>query len=207
MKKYVVLGIILEVLITGASIVCYFYFYNNDTTQPLVNFLQIIIQSTITGLITFGGLFFTIWSQEHQTKMKEDKNICPCIIAKKIENITAQRKVTSIKETSETIICTTDEDIRIVKCTFCNCKNTYGLNLFINSKNGNILLSNIKDNDFTLSLAISCTDGYIYFYYEDIYGQKYRQKLTYKYSGSLSEQLRFISYQPERIRKNVSKYK
>lgn len=207
MKKYVVLGIILEVLIIGASIVCYFCFYNNDTTQPLVNFLQIIIQSTITGLITFGGLFFTIWSQEHQTKMKEDKNICPCIIAKKIENITAQRKVTSIKETSETIICTTDEDIRIVKCTFCNCKNTYGLNLFINSKNGNILLSNIKDNDFTLSLAISCTDGYIYFYYEDIYGQKYRQKLTYKYSGSLSEQLRFISYQPERIRKNVSKYK
>ena len=142
-------------------------------------------------------------SQEHQNKTKERKELCPCIIVKKTDSLTAKRDISSVKETSNTIISTADQEIRTVDCVFCNCKNNYCLNLCIQERNKKILLGSVKDAEFKLSLALSSTDGVLTFYFEDIYGVKYKQKIAYTYSVTIRNELQFISKQPERIKKNV----
>ena len=198
MKKFVILAIILDLLII---FIAYNAFQNNylgDENQRIVDISKLVLQSTVTGVVTFTGLLLTIFSQDNQSKRKEQLKLCACLIIKNSSGASASKDITCIKNNPKVIVCDDKPQIRTVECMVENCKKNYALNLSIESVHGEVKLGTIKDECRNIQLALKKEEtGELVFKFEDIYGLKYKQKIVYEYQQHINT-FQFISKQPKR---------
>lgn len=172
--------------------------FSGNENEKITEISKLVLQSTVTGIITFAGLFLTIYSQDNSFKKKEQMQLCACLIIKNSCGTSASKDISSIISNPQVIICCEESQLRTVECVFVNCKNNYALNLSLVAINGEVKLGTIKDDDLHLQLALKEEKvGRLIFNFEDIYGLKYRQKIVYEYQQYANE-FQFISHQPKR---------
>ena len=198
MKKYVLLAIILDLFIICMSYSAFKNNFSGEESQKIAEISKLVFQATVTGAVTFSGLFLTICSQDNQVTKKERMELCACMVIKDSHGTSASKEISSISNNKNVVICSNEGLVRTVECTIENCKNNYALNLSIKSINGEIKLGTIKDNHINLQLALKeGNKGIFVFKFEDIYGLKYMQEISYEYQQTTNE-FQFISHQPKR---------
>ena len=147
MKKLVIIIICCFVF---SGIIIYYYCYSKNSLetfdQQIVTVSKIMIQSICTGTVTFLGLFFTIYSQEIQSKERIRIELCPCFI------ITSNGKPSTTKEynhdlSNNMIVCCNSRKIREVECNIINCRNNFGLNILISKNNSKRYIGSLNYNE------------------------------------------------------------
>lgn len=199
-KKFVLLALILVLLLAGLSSWGVYHYYFDEFHPQIVDLSKIILQAMLTGAVTFLGLFFTIFSQEGQNKKQKELDFCPCIIVNDFGGLSTTRDIGSINDTEKIVVCCSDDIIRTIDLSICNCKFNYGLNLSVESNSGEYYLGNIKNENINIKITLKNDDYYLVFKFEDAYGLKYEQKIKYQYDNKMKS-IRFISCQPTRRKK------
>lgn len=197
MKKFIAITLLVDLIIVIAAVSLFVCNSNNLLEQNIVDICRILIQSTITGAITFIGLLLTFLSQEQQTKNKNQLDIRPCFIIENCSSLSAKMNQKNIPKNSNAVMCSSSTELRTVECSIVNCKNNYGLNVNIQTIEGFYKLGNIKTENIELLLVVDGTKGdEILIIFEDVYGCSYEQKIKYTYQNN--NQIVFTSKQPER---------
>lgn len=198
MKKIVFLVIILDLFLINIAYERLKSNYVGDGNELIVETSSMIMQSTITGAVTFIGLYLTCLSQDMQDTRKERMELCPCIVVKDSLSPSVIKDENSISKNQKIIICSNMNKVRTVTCSIMNCKKNYVLNLSIRDKNGNREVGTIINEIFTLELALNAENkGELIFEFQNIYGLKYKQKIIYEYQSGIKNYY-FISNQPKR---------
>ena len=155
MKKFVVISLLIDLIIVIIAVSVFIFNSSDSVEQQIVDVCKIIIQATITGTITFTGLLLTFLSQEQQIKNKNKLELCPCFIIENCNSLSAIKTKDDIAKNSGVLICSTAANIRTVECAIVNCKDTYGLNVSLETCDGAYKLGNLKSQDIELILAVN----------------------------------------------------
>ncbi len=197
MKKIVLSAIaICFAAIAVASIAM--IFCEENCTLAVNSISKIVMQSTLTGVITFLGLLFTLSSQEQRYRTENEVVNCPSIVVcPQSSPPSGEIKTNRIVANLPIIYCTSETTKRTVDCTCINCRNNYALNVYVvqNDTKQFISLHNNK-KELTLVLSSKKEDSFEIFF-ENIYGIRYRQKIDYNFQDGYKEVI-FISSPPER---------
>lgn len=191
MMRKIVLFIIL-LFVVCVFILCFvFHMYSNENiSAQIVTISKIMLQSVISGLVTFLGLFITISFNEYQIKQKELIKIRPVLYFEPIEMASALiKKKTIIK--SDGFNCSNSKKVRKLTCTLCNSENNSVKNIYLKKLLSINMESNYSDtsNDNNLyCLYLNAENSSIlnrfYIQYEDIMGNKYKQTVKYKFDSN-----------------------
>lgn len=200
MKKIIIfticICIIVEIVVTGA----FMYLSQDECSEKLVVVAQIILQAILSGVVTFVGLFFTILSQERQANDSFILQQRPCFIIDPPNYASVKSVLSEITTKQSLIICHEDGEVRTSQCVLKNVKDNYGINVFIRSENSNLnYIGNFsKDYGKNVQLVLKAQeDGEFWVEFEDVYGNKYKQKINYKYLDGQNK-YQFFSNQPQR---------
>ncbi|MBQ9887424.1 MAG: hypothetical protein IJM37_11295 [Lachnospiraceae bacterium] len=184
MKKFII-GIILSFIIIGIILCFILIKYSNESLETQITTIsKILLQSIVSGFVTFLGLFMTISFNEYQNKQNEKNKICPKFYLVPKERASALKKINVIDE-KNFFICTYSKNAREIECEIKNTRECKAKKIFI-KKNLNIKkkIKNLecKDNICFLTLGNNCRFYRSFkIFFEDVMGNKYKQKIKYKY--------------------------
>lgn len=166
MNRTVWLIIIVLVIV---SVVCT---VNYDFTSEKGNEIYVLIlEGTISGLVTLGGLVFTFYKQEQISR-------CPCFVIEQ-KHLATTRVEYSYLDKRYSIVCCDEntEFVRKVTVDVRNAKDAWALNFTVNGiKQGS--LQGLKSSEKTLILPDrnnSENIGEITITFQDSYGKQYYQ--------------------------------
>lgn len=150
----------------------------------------LILEGTISGMVTLGGLVFTFYKQEQIAR-------CPCFIIEQKSFSSTKIEYSRIEKTKYIICCDeTTKFVRKVTVDIRNAKNAWAINYSVNGvKQGS--LQGLKSIEKTLVLpdgfASNCKEK-INITFQDVYGTSYSQVI--EFSQRDTEYL-FTSKQPQ----------
>lgn len=201
MKKWVLLAaIICIVIIIGLG----FFIVNNSPCKPietLTNLSKDAIQSILTGVITFLGLFFTMSFQHSQTIREKEEAICPNFVVEASNHASANMQYSDCKQSD---FCSAGDvykgNVRTQKIQIDNCKSTFAVNtiLLTKDKNQSHSVGSITHETITLDCTLEAGSSYFYIQFDDAIGTKYSQKIDYEYQKSLNKYT-FVSHKPTKV--------
>lgn len=200
MKKYVIIVLGVALLLASMFAFLYWEYSPNCKNDVISEVVKIGYQAMLTGTVTFSGLFFTILSQEQQSKKKQRIELCPCIVVTECNVTASDHKVESISATGNVRVCCSDKSVKLAEVTIANCKDNYGINLSLLGNECTYPLGNLAEKEVALKIALSPISNKLVFLFEDVYGLKYRQEIHYQYDGQ--GRISFTAQQPTRRKKS-----
>lgn len=207
MKKNTSIIVVVAVVIIASIIIEIkmknLYFDNSNNTDPekIAEISTIVFQSILSGTITFLGLLFTIVTQGFQNESKEKKQLCPCFIIITKGKVSAEIDKIEIKDEAINVE-KNEKSFRIQDCILINVKNNYALNTyFLGTNNKKQYFENNAEHATILSLALSARGaGNFFVFFEDVYGNKYKQKIKY-FLNDTENEYQFVSKAPKGVNK------
>ncbi len=180
MKKFILFTLLTFTALIVGLIVLYCFYSCSTVEEIIVKIATMMIESLLAGAVTFGGLFFTFMFQERQVKVKDENEACPLFVIEATNNPTAEDNVHIDKDVNEVCDGKNSDKVRKINCTVKNVKGNYALNaeLIMNNSNEKIKIGNNMALRFCL---LSSGEHSLFFRFEDIYGRKYKQEVTYEY--------------------------
>ncbi len=209
MKKYILLTILICIAIVVLSSLLLMNSSKDKEEIKLATISSNIFQATLSGCITFAGLFLTVLSQEQQQKNIQTKELMPCFILKATTIAGPKSGKENILGNNKIINCSNSEELRTIECEITNAKDNYAINVgLVNANDCIFLIGSLGSDKQQLLLALdSLAEGTIIVVFEDVYGHKYKQHITYKYDEGKNKYV-FTSCQPKRrTKKDDKKYK
>ena len=198
MRKLLIL-IISSIIALGVFLCLLFSWNSTDSlNEQIVTLSKIALQSIISGFITFLGLYITISFNERQINRKELIEKRPNLSIDFIGKASSKKNRDTI-DSKNTIICTESKNVRTIDCRIKNLKECEVKRIHI--KHSRIISIEIKCLDkFEVALCenpIKCKRFYIV--YEDVMGNKYQQKVKYKFEKRKSTYAKTTSEPKRRL--------
>lgn len=192
MKWPVVLMIVIAIVI--CTICAFQYDFVNQSGNEVY---KLIFQASLSGTVTFCGLFITIANQEVQQRKLEKKKMCPCMILEQEGVASTERSVNSF-ESTDSVNCIRelqdDKKARSVNVKLINIKdNSWAMNCRIMEKRVCQALKWNKDITIKLILYSEVEDEEILVEFSDVYGVEYKQRIHYSANRG---KYTFVSSQP-----------
>lgn len=199
MKKFIIIAIICCLVIAVISVALFMYYSTDCINEQLTKITSIVFQAILSGSITFIGLFFTVLSQEVHKKEQQKDEVKPCFVINPIESAGPKRLVSELQLSGDVVLCSEAKELRALHCELVNTKENYGLNVSIQCPyETSFYLGSVKKQNHTLKLLLDgVQESYLWLFFEDVYGVKYKQKIVYKYEERYNR-YRFTSVQPKR---------
>ena len=204
MKKIIFSTIILCLIIVIVSMMLYFYYSADSFNIQVVEVSKIFTQSILSGIVTFTGLFFTVMAQEIQQKMRCLEELCPCFVVA-CQGFSAKKELSDSGDHYNIRVADGSLKVRDVDGFIKNAKGNFALNVTIYGENKEFYLGYMEKEKEKVGLVLNAENpGEFIICFEDICGNKYKQKITYKYDGN---KYCFWSERARRIKKYEKKYK
>lgn len=186
MKRIYSITFIVVIVFALISVILYIYYYDSKSSNLMMSILEICMDSLLTGAVTFIGLIVTFSFQRKQDKENYEKNICPCIVVQTADKARPSQKNINpqLKETE--LLLTDAKNVRTLDCKIFNPTSNCILNVKIHIGQNEVPIElSGKSKIYKCHLA-SGIESEILFTFEDIFGNRYMQKIKYKQETSLN---------------------
>lgn len=203
MRKIFLFILIVVLILAVIPIVIYLNFYNPESNNAMVSIMGIVIESLLTGAVTFTGLIITFSFQRQHDKENYEKSVCPCVVVKTASDNNSSQKIDSSLVDKTELLVTNEKYVRGLKCNIFNPTSNYILNVkLVGIGEREFPLELKRNKTFKLYLANNNKNKLV-FSFEDIFGNRYRQIIEYEKVEN--EDYTFHYTSPIKLKKEVSK--
>ena len=149
-------------------------------------YIKILVQGTVTGVITYLGLYFTFKNQEYQEKLRSYQEISPFFVIA-CKNVSQELSISGKwKGTKYIRFVSSALSGRRILCELINIKSWCVLNVkFINVETNIDVIQIMRGEAYEFTFLCKCnSSGIICIQFDDVIGNQYEQDIIYDLRGN-----------------------